>query len=85
MQPEDADARTEFGYYEAAENPDAAEGILTVSFDGAITISNDAYNVELPETGGTGTIPYTMAGITLIVAAALFYIEGNKKQKKIKG
>ncbi len=85
MQPEDADARTEFGYYEAAENPDATEDILTVSFDGAITISNDAYNVELPETGGTGTIPYTMAGITLIVAAALFYIEGNKKQKKIKG
>ena len=85
MQPEDADARTEFGYYEAAENPDTAEDILTVSFDGAITIGNDAYNVELPETGGTGTIPYTMAGITLIVAAALFYIEGNKKQKKIKG
>ncbi|WP_418750837.1 SpaA isopeptide-forming pilin-related protein [Frisingicoccus sp.] len=82
MQPEDADARTEFGYYEAAENPDAAEDILTVSFDGAITIGNDAYNVELPETGGTGTIPYTMAGITLIAAAALFYIEGNKKQKK---
>lgn len=87
MQPEEAEARTEFAYYDAAETPDTTDDILDVIFDGAITIGNNAYNVELPETGGTGIIPYTMAGITLIVAAALLYINEykrtrtNKKQK----
>lgn len=47
----------------------------------AFTVKNEAYKVELPETGGIGTIPYTMAGITLIVTAALVYINENKKTR----
>lgn len=46
------------------------------------TVKNEAYKVELPETGGTGTIPYTMAGIALIVTAALLYMNENKKTNK---
>lgn len=47
----------------------------------AFTVKNEVYKVELPETGGIGTIPYTMAGITLIVTAALVYINENKKTR----
>lgn len=49
------------------------------------TVKNEAYNVELPETGGTGTIPYTMAGIALIVIAALIYKNEVTKNKRVKG
>ena len=49
------------------------------------TVKNEAYNVELPETGGTGTIPYTMAGIALIAIAALIYKNEVTKNKKVKG
>lgn len=51
----------------------------------AFTVKNEAYKVELPETGGTGTIPYTMAGIALIAIAALIYKNEVTKNKKVKG
>ena len=35
-------------------------------------ITNDQ-GVELPHTGGTGTLPYTLGGIALIMASALMY------------
>ena len=40
---------------------------------------------ELPETGGIGTTPYTMAGIVLIAIAFLLYIYKNNNKKMRKG
>ena len=37
-----------------------------------ITVTNSA-GVELPNTGGPGTLPYTLGGIALIMASALMY------------
>ena len=51
----------------------------------AYRVTNEAYKVELPETGGIGTIPYTMAGIALIAIAALMYKNEVTKNKKVKG
>ena len=37
-----------------------------------VHITNNS-GVELPNTGGSGTLPYTLGGIALIMAAALMY------------
>ena len=48
---------------------------VEVSEDGStytITVKNSS-GVELPMTGGSGTLPYTLGGIALIMASALMY------------
>ena len=49
--------------------------------DGTVVSYTNAVLYELPETGGAGTIPYTMAGLGLIaLALSLMYI--TKKRRK---
>ena len=52
------------------QNAEATEvdGVLTYDI---IVINNSG--VELPMTGGSGTLPYTLGGIVLIMASALMY------------
>lgn len=65
-------------YYYYVKEIDSPPG-FKVSYDnndgvigGVITIINQTVFI-LPETGGIGTIPYTMAGILLMVGAGLMY------------
>ena len=37
-----------------------------------VTVNNST-GVELPHTGGTGTLPYTLGGLMLVIASALMY------------
>lgn len=45
-----------------------------------LTIKNE-YLYSLPKTGGTGTLPYTLAGITLLIAAAFLYIRRRRLER----
>ena len=63
----------------AANNVTAMQGAsqctVVKSDDGltyTVTVTNSA-GVELPMTGGSGTLPYTLGGIALIMASALMY------------
>lgn len=48
-----------------------ANAAITLAEDGTyeIAVSNAAFFVKLPSTGGIGTLPYTLGGILLIVTA----------------
>lgn len=37
---------------------------------------------ELPETGGSGTIPYTIGGLLALTGAGLLLLRGNKKRRR---
>ena len=62
------------------------DGTVTVTGGNSKLVENaDGYNswtviiynssgVELPNTGGTGTLPYTLSGCALIMAALMYYI-----------
>jgi fibro-slime domain-containing protein len=54
--------------------------------EGVITVTNiSLYTVELPETGGFGTLPYTLSGLALLSAAlmyALFFVFGRKRRRE---
>lgn len=66
----------------ASEVPaDVDKNAHVIGIGYAFRVTNEAYKVELPETGGTGTIPYTVAGITLILTAALIYVNKNKRAR----
>lgn len=49
----------------------SANAVITQAEDGTyeITVSNAAFLVKLPSTGGIGTVPYTLGGVLLIAAA----------------
>lgn len=68
----------------AGETTTAGEGSETsgeITMDGTVVSYTNAVLYELPETGGAGTIPYTMAGLGLIaLALSLMYI--TKKRRK---
>ncbi len=65
------------------EDLDSNAKVIGISY--IYTIGNESYQVELPETGGTGTVPYTMAGIALIATAALLYRKKQRRVRKVKG
>ena len=39
---------------------------------GTVTVSNEP-GTALPNTGGRGTLPYTLSGLMLVIASALMY------------
>ena len=55
---------------------DESTGIYTV------TITNSA-GAELPKTGGSGTLPYTLGGFSLIMGAALMYILRMRRERRL--
>lgn len=58
------------------------QGILLADMDEAyaVTVTNTAY-FELPETGGPGTLPYTIGG-ALLAAASLLYGYGLRRRRE---
>ena len=49
---------------------------------GTVAITNEyVAGVELPATGGTGTLPYTLTGLTLLLGAALFLFLRRKREQ----
>ena len=58
-------------------------GSWTLTEEGVLTIQNELGYV-LPETGGFGTTPYTMAGLILTISAAsLVYISGKRRRRDV--
>jgi len=53
-----------------------------VSTDGStITIVNtETAGIELPSTGGHGTMGYTLAGLVLVLLAGIFLLMGRKRK-----
>ena len=70
----DQDPGYTVSYNQKGYSASSAAGNLLPDTDGAyqITVSNPS-GKELPMTGGSGTLPYTLGGIALIFAAALMY------------
>ena len=77
-------------YYIVKEvNPESNWKVIYLNNDGIqtgeITIKNVVCNTyELPETGSTGTWPYTAAGITLMGSSALCYAYEKKRRSSRK-
>ena len=72
----DEDGETDGVSYDnaAVSNPPDAEV-------GTVTISNEPGSA-LPNTGGSGTLPYTLGGIGLIMASALMYIFRMRRRER---
>lgn len=76
----------------AAENVTAMQGksqcAVVKSENGlsyTIKVTNSA-GVELPNTGGSGTLPYTLGGIALIMASALMYgfVSRRRRERRLR-
>lgn len=71
----DGDGNSYYYYVEEINPPNGFQVSYTNNggvTSGSITVTNQTSFV-LPETGGTGTIPYTMAGALLMLSAGLMY------------
>lgn len=59
-----------------------ANATIETTEDGAyvITVPNAAFRVKLPRTGGTGTVPYTVGGLLLVIVSVLsvFLLQGKR-------
>lgn len=59
---------------------------VTVSADGSaaatVTVTNQVCYPELPQTGGAGTVPYTMGGLLLMAAAGCSLVYFHSKRRK---
>lgn len=47
-----------------------------------ITVTNQCFTPELPATGGTGTLPYTLGGLLLMITAGGFLFYNKKNRRK---
>ena len=58
-------------------------GITGNTADSPIEITNELITYRLPETGGSGTTPYTVCGLLMLALAftALMYIEVARKKQ----
>lgn len=54
----------------------------TVSLTLALTIVDQPWRYEIPETGGTGTTLYTMGGLLLMLTAGLLLMYNQKKRRR---
>ena len=63
----------------------------TVEYENAVVSGDDLLTVTikntpgaaLPMTGGSGTLPYTLGGMTLMMAAALMYILRMRRERRL--
>ena len=68
-------------YMQKGYTASADAGQLKADDEGAylITVSNPS-GIELPMTGGSGTLRYTLGGLLLIIAAAWMYVSGMRRR-----
>lgn len=72
--------------YQLNSNDLAAGGVITLGNSGdLITVTNKAASnptYELPDTGGHGTMGYTLGGVTLTAGAALWLLCRRKRRRE---
>ena len=74
---------TDYSNETGAANPSATASEKALNSDGTITIINtETARVELPATGGPGTMIYTVAGLMLITLAGVLMISRRKKYNR---
>ncbi len=62
----------------------AASSASVYALDGVVTIMiADSSGVELPHTGGTGTLLYTSGGLLLMAAAMIYLVCARRKERRI--
>lgn len=63
-------------------NPSVPNEDGSNQFHGTLTITvKNETGVELPQTGGSGTLPYTMTGLLLMTVAAIYGCRQRRKQE----
>lgn len=61
------------------------ENLASATSDGTITVLNEA-GVALPNTGGSGTLHYTLSGLLLIAAALMYgFVLRRRRERRICG
>lgn len=81
-----------FAYIEPAYIMISSDGTLTVEDHAYVSAGNQAYNLTvinrssqaLPNTGGEGTLCYTLGGLLLMLAAASLFVYKKILTKKVK-
>ena len=59
-------------------------GVISLNGHQTITVVNNAGTV-LPETGGTGTLPYTLCGAIIMLAAVMYGYGWRKRERRSAG
>ena len=67
---------------DSAAAADGREGTGTLTGTGAAITFTNVVQYELPNTGGAGTVPYTMGGILLLTGAAFLLLYHQTKRRK---
>ena len=69
------DAGSNYFYYSKirGDETDVYADNSAYTFAGYRIVVSNTSGKELPHTGGSGTLPYTLSGIALIIASALMY------------
>ena len=67
---------------DSAAAADGREGTGTLTGTGAAITFTNVVQYELPNTGGAGTVPYTMGGILLLTGASFLLLYHQTKRRK---
>ena len=67
---------------DSAAAADGREGTGTLTGTGAAITFTNVVQYELPNTGGAGTVPYTIGGILLLTGAAFLLLYHQTKRRK---